>query len=250
MSSTYYKISVKDSYEKKNTVKIDEFIRSQSEIRIIICTGGGYGNQRASITIINRILESGFNGKFYFNCDKRGDVRKKFDILLAQSYLDLKNIEYEEFDIIDIVKFTPVNLSFCGADDGLFNNLLIIKKNVYDFFNIKFLIALVPTDFIHYGQSIIYCKDIKIPFDTSDFVLSNHQKKYTLDYVKTKIFDDYYKNIYVILNDTYYTQAIYGLNDWNTNFMKKLDLTYNTKEKWNYSQTRGIDINEELKRII
>ena len=258
-------ISVHESYKSnKNICKINKYILEQEEIRVIVFTGGGYGNQRAAITIINRILEIGFSGKLVLTCDIRGDVKQKIIRLLEENYIDITNILYEDIDITsktNNIKY--INLSLCGASDNNLHNITIIHKlNPTLLFNTNYIVSLTPTDFVHYNIPSIYSRSIsekdnymiKIPYNKEQlktFVLSNHQKKYDFKYISSK-YDSKYNFILDILKDShkYYIQTIYGLNDWNTKFMKDLHIDYSNPHKYNYSQNRGIDINHELTRII
>lgn len=143
---------------------INQSIENIEEIRIVVLNGRGFGNQKAAITLMQRLRELGFNGTFdvrYFpGCTER------LETLIPEFKASQKhtvNVESKSLGKLNLTSLSDNKeeyqlpfalITMVGADD--FGDSFLEKK--CEEYNTAYYVGAKPTDF-HLGNYAVICKD-------------------------------------------------------------------------------------------
>lgn len=252
------------------TKKAQKPLSEMQCIRVIVNTGRGFGHQRAAITLMQKLRELGFNGVFDIHCDDRygatlfnsktGRMEFNTELIVSQRLFDMipelktapsssdgiKNVpglgalklsslppRYES----EGVKFSPVDLAVCAADDFVMFDL-DKKANL---FNASAYIGLEPTDW-HQGKYYVV-DQYEIVTDLPKASQLRLSSKASYEYPKLSSIDQTEVNnriLKIATNCQVNTQLVYGLYP-----EKVADM-----EAGGMTSSGNLDESTELQRIV
>jgi len=229
---------------------IVELISSQQEIRLLVMSGGGFGNQRGIITLIHRLFLYGFKGTFNILAEQT--TQEKIIKLITEYELFNEKITYSInllYDYDREIKYTykHVNLAFCFADERRLDRCSYFKHSQCEFYNVNCIISINPTDYWNGGPgNAIYLNDNIYSYDTKSYTYFPQILATKYDLTKEKYLELLLNNsdtintkLHELLSENYYTQAVYGLYDWQAKNIIRKKYTQNNVNK-----------GEEITRII
>ena len=171
-----------------STKKVQKPIDEMDLIRVVVNTGGGFGHQRAAITLMQKLREMGFRGTFDIKCDDRldaelfnskyGKMYTNKEPLVSGRLIDmLPGLESSKTKVggVRVVKglgavkisslpynysrrgdleLSEADLAVCAADDSI----LAVENTNAKTFNARSYIGLQPTDW-HKGFCFVTDQD-------------------------------------------------------------------------------------------